>query len=352
MITPLSRNKLPLGVLNRPVRFLFMCIFISLMICCLIALSPLSSEECICPHNQESVAFKQTSKISVSRHLTLQRKSHKLAVLVPFRDRFEELLQFVPHMNKFLSQQHLNFKIYILNQVDNFRFNRASLINVGFLISQEECDYIAMHDVDLLPLNQELSYQYPVRPGPFHVASPELHPRYHYATFVGGILLIKREDFLLVNGMSNKYWGWGLEDDEFYVRLKEAGLNVSRPVNISTGSNNTFAHVHDRLKRKRDMAKCFNQREVTRRRDKETGLNNVAYAIAGEHKMNIDGASALILNIKLRCNREITPWCSCDDSDKMKPLSESFPAKKAKVEGVIVPNTKKTVKPDQSKKSS
>lgn len=40
--------------------------------------------------------------------------------------------------------------------------------------------------------------------------------------------------------MSNKYWGWGLEDDEFYVRLKEKGLNITRPVNIKTNSTNTF----------------------------------------------------------------------------------------------------------------
>jgi hypothetical protein len=54
------------------------------------------------------------------------------------------------------------------------------------------------------------------------------------------LLFFYREHFELVNGMSNKYWGWGLEDDEFYVRLKEAGLNVSRPVNITTGTENTF----------------------------------------------------------------------------------------------------------------
>lgn len=40
--------------------------------------------------------------------------------------------------------------------------------------------------------------------------------------------------------MSNKYWGWGLEDDEFYVRLKESGFNVTRPSNIKTDSTNTF----------------------------------------------------------------------------------------------------------------
>lgn len=54
------------------------------------------------------------------------------------------------------------------------------------------------------------------------------------------VYVVYREDFEAVNGMSNKYWGWGLEDDEFYVRLKEASINVSRPVNISTGIENTF----------------------------------------------------------------------------------------------------------------
>lgn len=49
-----------------------------------------------------------------------------------------------------------------------------------------------------------------------------------------------REHFELVNGLSNRYWGWGLEDDEFYVRLKDAHLNITRPENIFTGINNTF----------------------------------------------------------------------------------------------------------------
>lgn len=29
------------------------------------------------------------------------------------------------------------------------------------------------------------------------------------------------------NGMSNRFWGWGREDDEFYRRIKGAGLQVS-----------------------------------------------------------------------------------------------------------------------------
>lgn len=117
--------------------------------------------------------------------------SHKLAVLVPFRDRFNELMKFAPYINKFLNHQSVNHQIYILNQIDNYRFNRASLINVGFKYAKNECDYMAMHDVDLFPLNNQLMYSYP-KTGVFHVSSPSLHPKYDYPTFVGGILLVKR----------------------------------------------------------------------------------------------------------------------------------------------------------------
>lgn len=53
-------------------------------------------------------------------------------------------------------------------------------------------DYIAMHDVDLLPLNPALDYHYPPTGHVNHIAAPYLHPRYHYASFVGGILLISK----------------------------------------------------------------------------------------------------------------------------------------------------------------
>lgn len=39
--------------------------------------------------------------------------------------------------------------------------------------------------------------------------------------------LLDFANLLQVNGMSNRYWGWGREDDELYVRLKKAGLRVS-----------------------------------------------------------------------------------------------------------------------------
>merc|ERR1719394_650995 len=77
---------------------------------------------------------------------------------------------------------------------------------VPFKDSSKSCDYIAMHDVDLLPKDPKLLYSFPEN-GPLHIASPELHPKYDYPTFIGGILLISRKHYNQLDGMSNKYWG-------------------------------------------------------------------------------------------------------------------------------------------------
>ena len=119
---------------------------------------------------------------------------HQLAVLVPFRDRYEELLQFAPHIHKFLNRQRIRHQIWVINQQDEYRFNRASLLNIGHLLTRASCDYLVMHDVDLLPDNDELNYGYPEK-GPFHVSSPELHPLYHYKTYIGGIFIMTKEQF-------------------------------------------------------------------------------------------------------------------------------------------------------------
>eukprot|EP00794_Sanderia_malayensis_P005387 gene5387-6060_t len=235
---------------------------------------------------------------------------HRLAVIVPYRDRFEELRKFVPHMDKYLSDKGINFKIYIMNQADNHRFNRASLINVGFLLARNESyDYIAMHDVDLLPLNKDLNYDYP-EIGPFHVAAPHLHPKYHYKTFVGGILILSAEQFEEVNGLSNKFWGWGREDDELYMRISEAGYKVQRHgMDITTGYN-TFQHEHDSEKRPRDYKRLPGQKKVQFSRDYETGMNNVRYSILTKQELTIDKHPCLVVDVSLHCDTKVTPWCN------------------------------------------
>ncbi|CAB4057855.1 B4GALT7 [Lepeophtheirus salmonis] len=146
------------------------------------------------------VLFASTASRDLEYSSRAQRR-HKLCVLVPFRDRWEELLVFIPHLSSFLTNQGVFAKFLVINQSDSLRFNRASLINVGFAESPSDCDYFAIHD-DLY-------------------ISPHLDSI--------------QKDFIKVNGMSNNYWGWGLEDDEFRARIIDADLAPQKQSNILTG---------------------------------------------------------------------------------------------------------------------
>jgi len=252
---------------------------------------------------------------------TTSQSKHRLAVIVPYRNRSSELEVFLPHMNSFLKLQSIDHIFMIINQVDKHRFNRAALINIGFIESQSFVDYIVMHDIDLLPLNyQELRYEYPDK-GPVHLASPKYHPLYHYSTYVGGILMITCKDFERVNGMSPLYWGWGREDDNFYVRMKLAGMKIYRPSNLSTNATNTFRHIHDKSVHKRDYAKYGKQKEEGRKIYPEMGFNTTKYILINKNtKKTNEGIEYNMLDVKIECNYNLTPWCDHSTNESVRYL--------------------------------
>lgn len=47
--------------------------------------------------------------------------------------------------------------------------------------------------------------------------------------FVGGVLALSMNDYRIVNGYSNLYWGWGGEDEDMAKRLKSQDYRVERP---------------------------------------------------------------------------------------------------------------------------
>lgn len=42
---------------------------------------------------------------------------HELCLIIPFRDRFDELLIFLMHMKVFLERQNIVYHVYVVNQV-------------------------------------------------------------------------------------------------------------------------------------------------------------------------------------------------------------------------------------------
>ena len=313
-----------------------LCAVLLFFLLTIIATFHIISSKCVTSQDCNCIKDNKSHK-QVDTPTKWETSDHKLCIIVPFRDRFEELLEFAPYIKTFLDKQEVKHEIWVVNQADKLRFNRAYLINVGFHESSSKCDYIAMHDVDLLPQNPALLYRYPDA-GPLHISSHELHPKYDYATFIGGILLISRKHYKQIDGMSNKYWGWGLEDDEFFVRMRQANLAIERPKGITTGRKGTFKHVHSSKdkERKRDNAKCYNQKNATRRRDRQTGLATTFYKVLSKKELIIDGATVNYLDIQLECDKLVTPWCNCTGAPP-----DKNPPDRSRDDDVIVPLVKK-----------
>lgn len=201
--------------------------------------------------------------------------NHKLGVIVPYRNREEHLKQFLPHMREYLNKQGISYTIYIIEQEQGKAFNRAKLLNVGFLEADKDCDYFVMHDVDMLPQNVDYSYQ----ELPTHLAAAASQFNYGlpYEGYFGGVTMFSRKSFCKINGYSNEYWGWGAEDDDVLYRCHLANLNVQRQ---SPGILKSLSH--DRVIDQQDYHKNIDRiREMwSKKLDWENeGVNSCKYSV-------------------------------------------------------------------------
>ncbi|XP_011374322.1 beta-1,4-galactosyltransferase 4 isoform X2 [Pteropus vampyrus] len=79
----------------------------------------------------------------------------RVAILIPHRNREKHLMYLLEHLHPFLQRQQLEYGIYIIHQAGSKKFNRAKLLNVGYLeaLKDENWDCFIFHDVDLVPEN-------------------------------------------------------------------------------------------------------------------------------------------------------------------------------------------------------
>lgn len=200
---------------------------------------------------------------------------HKLAIVVPYRNRREHLEMFLPHIKKYLGGQNVLHKIYIIEQEEGKAFNRAKLLNIGFLEADNDCDYFVFHDVDMIPQNVDYGYQ----ELPTHLAAAASQFNYGlpYDGYFGGVTMFSRKSFLKVNGYSNEYWGWGAEDDDILYRCHLADLKVQRQ---SPGILKSL--THDRIIDEKEYYKNIDRiREMwSKKLDWENeGINSCKYSV-------------------------------------------------------------------------
>ena len=121
----------------------------------------------------------------------------------------------------------LDYQIFIIEQSDDKPFNRGKLLNVGYKFACDSgCDYFVFHDVDMLP--EDVDYSYTDKP--LHLATHLQEHDYEttFFDYFGGVTMFNKQDFELINGFSNEYWGWGFEDDDLLIRCLDSNLELDK----------------------------------------------------------------------------------------------------------------------------
>jgi hypothetical protein len=155
--------------------------------------------------------------------------THKLGICIPYRNRKEHLDRLIPHLTEHLNKQGIDHCFYVGHQVDDKLFNRGAMKNIAAQYAfNDGCDYIAWHDVDMLP-HEEVDYSYPEET-PIHIATKLSKYSYGlgYDQYFGGVVLFTKEQVQKTNGYSNEYWDWGQEDDDLFWRCYFEGLTTGR----------------------------------------------------------------------------------------------------------------------------
>ncbi|KRZ58893.1 putative ribosomal RNA methyltransferase NOP2 [Trichinella nativa] len=178
------------------------------------------------------------------------------------------------------------FTVLTALRVKRQTFNRGKLMNVGFLEAMRLHNWtcFVFHDVDLLPENDLNPYSCLDTPRHLSVAVDKFNYRLPYASIFGGVTALTAEQFRRINGFSNEYWGWGGEDDDFYIRVNLGKYVVHRhPEQI--GRYKMIKHSSELLN-EANPCRYRLLREASRRWRMD-GLNSIRYAILNitEHQL-------------------------------------------------------------------
>ena len=153
------------------------------------------------------------------------RYDKRLAVVVPYRNRPQHLMNFLPHLLAYFRHDKLDRRIamslHVVEQAGNAPFNGGKLKNVGFALVRDSADYVCFHDVDYLPLWADYSFS----PRPARLIWHGLPLQENWEQFLGGVLMFDKASYERINGYPNNYWGWGFEDRELGARLDLAGIS-------------------------------------------------------------------------------------------------------------------------------
>jgi LysM repeat protein len=263
-----------------------------------------------------------------------------VGIIIPYRNREEHLQAYIARMHPLLRKQKVRYKIFIIDQVDEKRFNRAKLLNVGAVLASKDIDIqkitkgnnkrfcFIFHDVDLLPQSEQTLYSCPDKDeSPRHLSVyVDTHKRCIYKEIFGGVSVMHVEHFASVNGYANVYWGWGGEDDDMSARIRcGIGKKIARPLPCSGPCKFNRDCIHemevitDYTDMNEDTSDEFDEggpgKYVMLDGHSGTGkkmdTRNLVYLVNACRRFTGDGLNTLQFTVEEKCKYQVGAYYQC-----------------------------------------
>ena len=205
-----------------------------------------------------------------------------VAIVVPYRNRPEQLKIFVPTIHDYLAKQDIVFQIYVIEQLGDSKFNRGSLLNIGFVEAGKGkvanyYDCLVIHDIDLIPEVPNNSYNCMDDKGTGSIQLSSIIDNARLGEAAeGGVNLVKSAAFSRANGFNNRFFGWGGEDNDFGTRLRDVGFSMKRR-DEKLGKYRSLKAGHNRSPGQSDDR--FNILRYTSKLRPTEGLNTLKYRV-------------------------------------------------------------------------
>ena len=191
-------------------------------------------------------------------------------VLIPYRQRETHLECLVGQLQRHWPE----LTIAVIKQADEKSWNKGLLFNVGYKLLATDYDYIILSDVDFIPVWDQVDYGSCKVPCMVAGAASQFSYKLYYPTFFGGVVICSKEHYELVNGFSNKFKGYGGEDDSFRNSFLQKGITPS----YKMGRFECFAHPKPDIRPGSQFYKTSeyqnNLKMATAQRDFSDGLSN------------------------------------------------------------------------------
>ena len=213
---------------------------------------------------------------------------YKNIILIPYRNRQEHLDIFLKQTILLFYKYLKPFKIIIIEQLNNKKFNRAKLLNIGYILYKDHTKYFFHHDVDIIPIEETIQDLY------IDENYDILRIYNGHNNSLGGIVKFKKESYEQINGLPNYIWGWGIEDRTFYYRCNILNLNISN--NFTNKDNFLFlnhlsnSYIFEDIKKnisENENYIYFNETKENKIKHMlSSGLNNLNFEIIKKKELN------------------------------------------------------------------